>query len=166
MHRFGAAAQNAGIARFEAEAGRVRGHVGTRLIDDADDPEGDAHAADLDAGGAILEVADLADWIGERGNLSQAIGHRRDRGGLQGQAVDERGVVAGRARSADVPPVGGEKLRLVAADRRRDRIERGVLGVRRRAGQSPRRRACALANFPHVCGKIEAGDAQVAHAPL
>src|SRR5207253_8127425 len=33
-------------------------------------------------------------------------------------------------------------------------------------GQSSRRRACALADFPHVRGKIEAGDAQVAHAPI
>ena len=38
MDRFGTAAQDAGIAGFEAEPGSVGGDVGPRFVNDGDDP--------------------------------------------------------------------------------------------------------------------------------
>ena len=46
--RFAAAAQNCGVAGFQAERGCIGGHIGPRFIDDADDPEWNAHSSDLE----------------------------------------------------------------------------------------------------------------------
>jgi hypothetical protein len=48
---FRAAAQDGGVAGFQAQCRGVRRHVRPRLVDDADDAERHAHLADLDAGG-------------------------------------------------------------------------------------------------------------------
>jgi hypothetical protein len=51
-----ATAQDGGVAGFQAQRGGVGGDVGPRLVDDADHAQRHAHLADLDAGGAVLQV--------------------------------------------------------------------------------------------------------------
>ena len=96
--------------------GGVGGHVGARFVDDADHAERHAHPADLDAGGPVLEVGDLADRVGQRRDLLEALRHRLDRGVLERQPVDERGVLPLGARGLDVLRVGREEPRRVATD--------------------------------------------------
>jgi hypothetical protein len=109
--RFRAAAQDRRVAGLEAQRGRVGRHVRARLVDDADDAERHAHQADLDAGGPVAELGDLADRVGERDDVLEAFRHRLDRLALQRQAVDERGVRAGLARGAHVFRVRRHQLR-------------------------------------------------------
>src|SRR5690606_38025126 len=75
VDRLGAAAQDGGVARLQAKAGGVDGHVGPRLVDDPYHAQRYAHAADLDAGRQIAHVADLADWVRQRRDLAQAFDH-------------------------------------------------------------------------------------------
>ena len=76
--RLGAAAQDGRVARFQAQRRGVRGDVGPRLVDDADDPERHAHPADLDAGRAFAQVAHFAYRIGQGRDLFQSLRHRLD----------------------------------------------------------------------------------------
>src|SRR3546814_15160713 len=59
LDRFRAAAQDDGIARLHAQGCGVRGHVGAAFVDDADDADGNAHAAQCHAVGAL----DRADHV-------------------------------------------------------------------------------------------------------
>src|SRR3546814_7051052 len=55
LDRFRAAAQDDGIARLHAQGCGVRGHVGAAFVDDADDADGNAHAAQCHAVGRSEE---------------------------------------------------------------------------------------------------------------
>ena len=70
--RLRAAAQDRRVAGLEAQRRGVGGHVRPRFVDDADHAERHAHAADLDAGGPVAQVGDLADRIGQRRDLREA----------------------------------------------------------------------------------------------
>ena len=164
-HRLRSAAQDARVAGLEAQRGRVGGDVGTRLVDDADHAERDAHLADLDAAGLELQAADLADGIAQRRDLLEALGHRRDGLGRERQAIDEGGVGAGGARGRHVARVGGDELRLVAADRGGDREQRGVLGERVGACELGGSGARGLADAFHV-GADVGGAAQPGHGEI
>ena len=92
--------------------------------------------------GRKLQVGDLADRIGQRGDLLQPLGHRLDRLRRQRQPVDERGVVAGGSRAVRRPRRWRRASSpCVAADRGRHRRERGVLGGGVGAGEHARRGA-------------------------
>ena len=71
-HRLGAAAQDRRVARFEAQRGGVGGDVRPRFVDDADHAERHAHRPTWMPRRPVLELADLADGIGQRGDLAQA----------------------------------------------------------------------------------------------
>src|SRR5213083_1527710 len=49
------AAQDAGVARFQAQRRGVGGDVGARFVDDADHAQRHAHPADLDSGRLLLQ---------------------------------------------------------------------------------------------------------------
>ena len=61
----GAAAQDRGIARLEAERPGIGGHVRPALIDDADHAERRAHALDVEAVGAVPAGDHRPDRVGE-----------------------------------------------------------------------------------------------------
>ena len=84
--RLGAAAQNGRIAGLETQPGGVRRHVRPRFVDDADDAQRHAHPSDLDAGRPVLEIGDLADGIGQRGDGLESRRHRVDRVGIERRA--------------------------------------------------------------------------------
>ncbi len=79
LERLRAAAQDAGVARLDAQRRRVGGHVGARFVDDADHAERHAHLRHLDAGRPRHALRDRADRIGQRRHLLDARGHLLDR---------------------------------------------------------------------------------------
>ena len=164
MYRFRAAAQDAGITRFGAQRGGVRGHVRTRLVHYPHDSQRNAHAADLDSRRSVPEVADLADRIGQGDDLPKARRHRFDAGLRQRQAVDECGIVAGSARGVDIAGIGCAQLLAVALERCRGALEGGILVRRRRPREHARRRARALADVAHVRDEVEPGNVEIGHA--
>ena len=87
--RVGTAAQDDGIAGFEAERTGVGGDVGPALIDDADDAERRAHPLQMQPVGAIPGRRDGADGIGQVGDLLDAARHRLDPRRGQRGAVQE-----------------------------------------------------------------------------
>ncbi len=150
MQRFGTAAQDAGVAGLQAQAGGVRGHVRARFVDDADDAERHAHAADFDAGRAAREAADLPDRVFQRRDVFQSLGHLLDGLRVERQAVDERGVAALFGGLRDVGAVCLDQFGAARADLRGHRAQRAVLRVGAGARQLARRLARGPAQLAHV----------------
>ncbi len=148
--RLGAAAQDAGVARFQAQARGVGRHVRARFVDDADDAERHAHAAHFDAGRAARELADPADRVLERGNVLQPLGHLLDAFRIEREPVDERAVAARLLRLLDVGAVGFQQLVRARADARRHGAQRAVLGVAACARELARGFARRAPEFAHV----------------
>ena len=97
--RFLAAAEDDGVAALDAQAGRVDGDVGPRLVDEEDDAERHADLVDLQAVGPDAAVEHAADRIGQGGDLAQAGRHGAEPGRRQAEAVDLGGGEAdGRRR--------------------------------------------------------------------
>ena len=71
------AAQQHRVARLQADAGGVRGHVRPGLVDDADHAERHPDLPQLQAVGQGRAADHLADRVGQRGHLAQPVGHRR-----------------------------------------------------------------------------------------
>ena len=100
MDRLRAAAEDDGVPRLQTEGGRVRRDVRAGFVDDADDPERDAHPADEEAVRPPPHGRDLADGIGQGGHLGEPLGDPRDGRLRKRQAVDHcRG-------EAEIPRVG------------------------------------------------------------
>jgi hypothetical protein len=168
--RLRAATQDRRVAGLEAERGGIRGDVRPRLVDDADDAQRHAHVPDLDTGRSVLELADLAHGVGERGDFGDAVGHCLDRRGDQRQAVDECRIVPGGFGGGDVGRIRGRELRGVAPGGRRHREKRLVLRPRVRARDLARRGARGGADVVHVrlevAGRADSGNDDVAHARI
>ena len=162
---FRAAAQDGSIAGFEAERRGVGGDVRTSFVNNADDAERDAHLADLDAGRAVLDVAHLADRIGQRGDLFDAFGHVVDAFVGQRQAVQHGGFQAGGTGGGEVFGIGGEQRSLFAANGGGDVAQGGVLLGSRRSGQpargGPRLAADGLHVFLDVHDVPDAGQRNI-----
>ena len=150
MDRFRAAAQDRGVAGLQAQPGGVGGDVGARFVDDADHAQRHAHLADLDAGGAVFQVADLADRVGQLGDLAQAFGHARHALVGEREPVDHRRLEAFGARGVHVLPVGFQQARAVALDGGGHAQERGVLGPSLRARHLARSAPRLAADTMHV----------------
>ncbi len=150
----GAAAQDRGIARLEAERAGVGGDVRPALEDDADDAERRAHALDVEAVGTIPFGDDGVDRVGQGGDLPEPFRHRRDALVGERQPVDEGGVAALLLHVGDVVRVLGEDRRGVCAQRRGGGGEGTVLGF----GRGKRQRAGGAAAGAPDCGHFR-GDA-------
>ena len=72
VYGLAAAAQDAGVAGFQAQGGGIGGYVRPRFVDDADDAERYAHFADLKAVRAGAEFVHFSHGVGQGGNLAQA----------------------------------------------------------------------------------------------
>jgi hypothetical protein len=132
-----AAAQDGGVAGLQAQRRGVRRDVGPGLVNDADDAQGYAHLADLDARGATLDVADLAHRVGQRGDLLQALGHGFDPLGGERQAVDQGCIQAFGSGGLQVLAVGFQQLRLAIAYGAGHGEQRVVLGLGGGGGHEP-----------------------------
>ena len=149
--RFRAAAQDGGVAGFQAQRCSVGRDVRAGFVNDADDAERDAHLADLDAGRLELEFAHFTDRIGQRGDLLDAFGHAVDTFFGQRQAIEHGGFQPGGAGGGQVFLVGGDQRSLLAADgggnvragRRSFRPWWRWPGDAKRRGPGGRRSACS-----------------------
>ena len=106
---FRAAAQDAGVAGFQAQAGRIGGHIRASLVDDANHAQRHAHLAQLDAGRAVSKFAHFAHRVGQGGNLAQAFGHLRHASGRQRQPVEHGRLQPGVTGGGQVGLVGGHQ---------------------------------------------------------
>jgi len=102
------AAQNRGVTRLQAQRTGVGGHVGPTLIDDADDSERHAHAADLQPVGPGPFGDGDTDWIGECGDLFQAERHGLDAPGIELESIQQCAAHIRELRIEQVLGVGRE----------------------------------------------------------
>ena len=79
-----------GVAALDAERGGVDRDVGPALVDHEDHAERNAHLADFQAVGPPARGDDLADRVGQGGDVAQGLGHLLDPLGFERQAVDRR----------------------------------------------------------------------------
>lgn len=150
-----AAAQDHGIARFQAQHAGVRRNVRPALEDHADDAERHAHALDGHAVRPLPALGDGADGIGNAAHDLDALGHALDPRRRQRQAVDEGGGgIAGGAGFGDVLGIGGKDGSRIGADRPLHRFERPVLLLRRRQRQHARGGAGTGSEIGHQRLKI------------
>ena len=150
MNRLAAAAQNAGVAGFDAQAGGIGGHVRTRFVDDADDAERHAHAPDLDAGWAVFKIGNFADRIREACDLAQTLGHGLDARDVQFQTVEQGGIETRALAGVEVLFVGRDQRVPAALDLGGDGGQRRVLGRGFGARHGARGNARALPDVLHV----------------
>ena len=128
----GAAAQDGGIARLQAQRAGVSGDVGAALVDDPNHAERHAHPFDGHAVGAGPGRHDIADRILEAGDGLDAGGHALDTASIEGQPVDEGGGPAGGLGLSHVLGIGGQNGGFMGADRCRHGPQRLILLRRRR----------------------------------
>ena len=150
LQRLGAAAQDAGVAALDGQRRGLDGDVGPALVDHAEHAQRHAHAPDADAAGLALQLADLADRVGHRGDLLAAFGHGVDDLRRELQPVEQRRGQAGGARGLQVLGIGLLQRRRVRAQPRGQAAQRIVLrrgGGRRHGG---RRGARGDAHVGHV----------------
>ena len=150
LETLGTAAQDRRIARLEAQRARIRGDVGARLVDHADDAQRHAHAADGEAVRARPFVHAGADGVGQRRDRVQPLRHRLHARVVEGQPVEKRALDAALPRALHIGCVGVENRAGVAADRRRRRRQRRVLRFGLLFRQRRRRGARRLAERAHL----------------
>ena len=101
LPRASSSAQEDRVAALEAEAGGVDGDVGPALVDHADDTHRHADLAHLQAVGQRVARDDLADRVGQRGDVAQA----------SAIAASRLGVKVSRSSAADGGPRPGDDVR-------------------------------------------------------
>jgi hypothetical protein len=163
FERLRTAAQNRRVARLQAQRGGVDRHVRTRFIDDADHAERHAHLTDLNAAWPVLQIADLTNRIGQRGDLPQAFNHRLQRLVRQRQAIDKRSVETFVASASDITRVGIFQQRGIALDRLGNGRERSILRRSRRTCHRARSVAGATTEVGHVLVDIHGDSHDAAH---
>ncbi|MFM1944882.1 MAG: hypothetical protein RI897_3864 [Verrucomicrobiota bacterium] len=85
---FFTAAEDGGVAGFEAEAGGVGGDVGSGFIDDDDDADGHGDLLEAEAIGSGTFIEGAADGVGEGGDFAEALGHGLDAGVGESEPVE------------------------------------------------------------------------------
>ena len=99
-----AAAQDHRVAALERQARGVDGHVRAGLVDHADHAHRHAHLAHPQAVRQGLAAHDLADRVGQRGELAQGVGDRDDALGGQREPVEQaRRTCRSRGRAPGPP---------------------------------------------------------------
>ena len=156
LQAFRTATQDGGVGCAEAERACVSCHVRAAFIDDADHADRSANAADLEAVGAGPCRHDVADGIGERGDILDALGHRLNARGCEFETVEHGAADAFGVGSGHVFLVGGQQGGRGGADAGGHRLERG--GAFFRAGLGDRG-GCIARGGAH--GHHDAGEARV-----
>ena len=127
----GAAAQDHGVAGFQAQHAGIGGDVGAAFEDHRDDAERHPHPLDGHAVGTLPALGDDADGIGNIAHGADALGHRIDARRRQRQPVDKGSGGAAGAGFGDVLGIGGENRGCIGADGALHRIKRAVFLLRR-----------------------------------
>ena len=134
-----AAAQDYGVARFDAKRRRVGGHIGPGLVNDCDHAERDARSFHLQTVRPAPRLDDLAHRIGERRHVPQSFGHRLNASGIERDAVEKRARNSGLAGKIQVLLVLFQEKLALPLDPFRHPEQRPVLLVGGESGEAPRR---------------------------
>ena len=145
-----AAAQDGGVAGFQAQRASVGGDVGPGFVDDADHAERRAHPGNAQAVGPVPLGGDAADRVGQGGDRLQPLRHRLDAFRVQGQPVDEGAVDVPARRIFEVACVCVQQFAFPRPQGRRRRRQRRVLRRLGRAGHDRRRGPRPLAEGEHL----------------
>jgi hypothetical protein len=151
---FRAAAQNGGIASFEAKRAGIGGDVGPALVDDSDDAERHAHAVDDHAVRPGPAFAHCSDRVGQRAHDVDSFGDGADQLLIKRQAVEEGFAGAGGLGFGDVLGIGGKDASRCRANRLRHRRERLILLSRGGEGETACGRAGAPADAAHDTSNV------------
>ena len=127
MQRLAAPTQDRRVAGLEAEGGNVDGDVRPRLVDHADDADGDAPPAQPQAIGQHPAIIFRADRIGQRGDAARIVGKRGQPLLVQQQPVKQRLAQPLGAARRDVLGVGSQYGRGLRFERLGNRQQRRVL---------------------------------------
>ena len=131
------APQQGGVARLEAQAAGVAGHVGPVLVDDRHHAEGHPDAGDLEAVGPPPPVEDLAHGVGQGGDVAEPPGHPGEAGLGEAEPVEGAGFHPPGGGRLDVDGVGLEDVAGALLEQVGGGQERLVLGRRGGGGQHP-----------------------------
>lgn len=104
---FLAAAEDDGVAGFEAEDGGIDCDVRAGLVDDADDADGDADFTEGEAVGEGPGFEGFSDGVGEGDDVVDALDHGVNALGGELESVEHGGGEAGGAAGLKVEAVGG-----------------------------------------------------------
>ena len=154
VQRFLAAAQDDRVAGLDAEDRRVRRHVGTRFIDDRDDPDGDAHFDDFEPIGAKPFADLLADGVLQADDIANAFDHAVNPAVGQQQAIQHRAGNPRRLRRFHVPRIGFLERRAPGIQFGRHGFEDAVLAPGRKLRQLARRPHRPIPHRHHLIMKI------------
>jgi hypothetical protein len=88
FNRLGAAAQDAGIAALDRQAGRFDGHIGAALENHAEHTDRHTHLPHTDAAGLLLHAQNFADHIGHGRQLLAPLGAGLQHFGAEFEAID------------------------------------------------------------------------------
>ena len=145
-----AAAQDDGVAGLDAQPRRVARHVRARLVDDRDDAERHAHPADAQPVRAHGHPGDLADRVGQRGDLAQPLGDGREPLRVEPQPVLHRRREPAPLRLGEVPGVRLEHRAAFGFQPARVGEQRRVLRAGGRPGDAPGGRLRGCCQFEHA----------------
>ena len=120
-------AQERDVPGFQAQSGRVRGHVRPVLVDHSHDAERHPHSLDDEPVRSNVAGDDFTDRVSQSGDGPQAIGHLADTGTVESQPIDHGGRRARGLRGRHVGRVGLEDLLRVAREQVGCVMERRVL---------------------------------------
>jgi hypothetical protein len=121
-------AQHDRVPGLETQRGGVDGDIRSRFVDDGDDAERDSDLAHVETVGESGSVDHFTDRVGQGGDASHSVGHRRDPCRVKREPVHQRLGQSSLPACRQIPPVGLEDLRGALQQRPRDRLEGGVLG--------------------------------------
>ncbi|CDO34629.1 hypothetical protein SPHV1_170064 [Novosphingobium sp. KN65.2] len=111
MQRLATATQQHGIAGAQAQGRGVGRHVGAAFIDDSDQADRDAYAAELQAVGPLGLLDHLPDGIGQGSDLVHGIGDTCKARRIEPQAIEHRTGQALGFTGCDVERIGFQNWR-------------------------------------------------------
>ena len=144
-----AAAQQHGVARLETESRRIGRHVWTRLVDDADDADGHAHATDFQPVRAHGRIVVPRHRVGQHRRLAQAFGHLVDAVLVEHEPIEIRVLKPRLPRVLEIEGIGFKNQLAAFLQRIGHEAQGLVLDARRDDGQLARCRLCRLCFLPH-----------------
>jgi hypothetical protein len=134
--RVRAAAQNRGVAGFQAQRAGIRCDVGAALVDNSNNAKRHAHALDDHAVRPRPGFGNDAYRVFKRAHRLDGFGNAFDAGVVQHQAVEHGAGQAGGFGRGEVFGIGGENPGFLRADRGGHQIQRPVFLGGRRQGQN------------------------------
>ena len=127
VNRFRTTPQDAGVAAFDGQAGRLDRHVGTALENHAEHANGHTHLTHANAAGLLLHANDFANHVRHGGQLLAALRACFQYLGAELEAVHHGGRQTGGNGPFQVFGVIGLQRSSVAAQQFREATQRGIL---------------------------------------